>query len=181
MLNEADTRKIIDEQLRKVGWEADSDNLRYSKGTRPQKGRNIAVAEWQTDSVFVDYALFIGMKMIATIETKATHKDVSAVIDCQGKYYARNIRDEDKVYWLGEWHGFKVPFTFATNARPYNRQLETKSGIWFLDLRRTDKAPNLKLCTVGSGRRELSTSLNAIYRHATRNCKGFRLIFFATT
>ena len=141
MLNEAETRKIIDEQLRKVGWEADSDNLRYSKGTLPQRGRNIAVAEWQTDSGFVDYALFVGMKMVATIEAKATHKDVSAVIDCQCKDYARNIRDEDKVYQLGDWHGFKVPFTFASNGRPYNRQLETKSGIWFLDLRRTENTP----------------------------------------
>ena len=31
--------------------------------------------------------------------------------------------------------GYKVPFTFATNGRPYLKQLETKSGIWFLDLR----------------------------------------------
>ena len=142
MLNEADTRKIIDEQLRQVGWESDSDNLRYSKeGTHPQKGRNVPVAEWQTDSGFVDYALFVGMKMVAVIEAKANHKDISAVIDCQGKDYARNIRDEDKAYRLGEWHGFKVPFIFATNGRPYNRQLETKSGIWFLDLRRADNAP----------------------------------------
>lgn len=141
MLNEADTRKIIDEQLRKVGWEADSDNLRYSKGTLPQRGRNIAVAEWQTDSGFVDYALFVGMNMVATIEAKAIHKDVSAVIDCQGKDYARNIRNEDKAYWLDNWRGFKVPFVFASNGRPYNRQLETKSGIWFLDLRRPDNTP----------------------------------------
>ena len=141
MLNETDTRKIIDEQLRKVGWEADSDSLRYSRGTRPKKGRNIAVAEWQTDSGFVDYALFVGMKMVATIEAKATHKDVSAVIDCQCKDYARNIRDADKIYQLDNWRGFKVPFVFASNGRPYNRQLETKSGIWFLDLRRPDNTP----------------------------------------
>ena len=67
MLNEANTRKIIDKQLRQVGWEADSDNLRYSKGIRPQKGRNIAIAEYPTNNGFVDYALFIGMKMITTI------------------------------------------------------------------------------------------------------------------
>ncbi|MBR0289752.1 MAG: DEAD/DEAH box helicase family protein [Selenomonadaceae bacterium] len=79
--------------------------------------------------------------MVATIGAKATHKDVSAVIDCQGKDYACNIRDKDKVYRLGEWHGFKVPFIFASNGRPYNRQLETKSGIWFLDLRRAENAP----------------------------------------
>lgn len=29
----------------------------------------------------------------------------------------------------------KVPFSFATNGCPYLRQLETKSGIWFCDLR----------------------------------------------
>ena len=31
---EAETRYLIDEQLREVGWEADTENLRYSKGTR---------------------------------------------------------------------------------------------------------------------------------------------------
>ena len=37
--SEAETRYLIDEQLRKVGWEADTETLRYSKGTRPEKGR----------------------------------------------------------------------------------------------------------------------------------------------
>lgn len=49
-LSEHDTRMIIDKQLREVGWEADTDNLRQSKGIKPQKGRNIAIAEWKTDS-----------------------------------------------------------------------------------------------------------------------------------
>lgn len=49
-LSEKETRFLIDEQLRKVGWEADTVKLRYSKDTRPQKGRNIAIAEWPTDS-----------------------------------------------------------------------------------------------------------------------------------
>ena len=44
--SEAETRYLIDEQLRKVGWEADTELLRYSKGTRPAKGRNIAITEW---------------------------------------------------------------------------------------------------------------------------------------
>ena len=140
MPNESETRKIIDEQLRKVGWDADTENLRYSNGTRPQKGRNIAIAEWQTDSGFDDYALFVGTKMVATIEAKASYKDVSAVIDCQCKDYSSNIRDEDKSYLLGDWCGYKVPFTFATNGRPYCPQLETKSGIWFIDLREPENA-----------------------------------------
>ena len=53
---------MIDEQLRKVGWDAFTENLRYFKGTRPQNGRNI-----QTDGGIIDYALFVGMKIIATI------------------------------------------------------------------------------------------------------------------
>lgn len=146
MISESETRKIIDEQLRRVGWEADTETLRYSKGTRPQKGRNMAIAEWKTNSDvgndgYVDYALFVDTKMVATIEAKASYNDVSAVIDFQCKDYSRNISDEDKAYQLGDWNGYKVPFTFATNGRPYNQQLETKSGIWFLDLRRADNAP----------------------------------------
>lgn len=43
--SEAETRYLIDEQLRKVGWEADTENLRYSKGTRPARGHAIAIAE----------------------------------------------------------------------------------------------------------------------------------------
>ena len=50
--NEAQTRCLIDEQLRLSGWEADTQNLRYSKGTRPVKGRNIAISEWPTNSAF---------------------------------------------------------------------------------------------------------------------------------
>lgn len=38
-LNEAETRKIIDNQLQVAGWESDTNILRYSKGIRPSKGR----------------------------------------------------------------------------------------------------------------------------------------------
>ena len=144
--SEAETRYLIDEQLRKVGWEADTNNLRYSKGTRPVKGHNMAIAEWKTDSAvgdsgFVDYALFIGTKMVATIEAKATYKDIPSVIDNQCKDYSKHIRDEDSQYLINNWNDYKVPFTFATNGRPYLQQYETKSGVWFLDLRKPDNAP----------------------------------------
>jgi len=144
--SEAETRYMIDEQLRKVGWEADTDNLRYSKGTRPAKGRCIAIAEWPTDSTvgnkgYADYALFVDLQMVATIEAKAIHKDIPSVIDYQCKDYSRNIRSEDALYQIGVWGEFKVPFTFATNGRPYLEQYDTKSGIWFLDLRLSYNAP----------------------------------------
>jgi type I restriction enzyme R subunit len=44
-LDEAATRRIIDQQLRDAGWEADTETLSYKNGVRPQKGRNIAIAE----------------------------------------------------------------------------------------------------------------------------------------
>lgn len=144
--SEAETRYMIDEQLRQVGWEADTERLRYSKGTRPKKGHNIAIAEWPTNSTVgkngrADYALFVGLKMVAVIEAKAEHKDIPSVIDYQGKDYPRNIRAEDEQYTLCAWGEYKVPFTFATNGRPYLEQYKTKSGIWFLDLRNACNAP----------------------------------------
>ncbi len=144
--SEAETRYLIDEQLRKVGWEADTEHLRYSKGTRPEKGRNIAIAEWPTDSQvgnkgYADYVLFMGTKMVGVIEAKAIHKDIPSVIDYQCKDYPRNIRAKDNQYQVGTWGGFKVPFTFATNGRPYLEQYKTKSGIWFLDLRQSYNSP----------------------------------------
>ena len=144
--SEAETRLLIDEQLRQVGWEADTERLRYSKGTRPQKGKCLAIAEWPTDSAsgkggFADYALFIDLKLVAIIEAKAEHKDVAAVIDGQCKDYPKHIKKEHQEYLVGSWGDYQVPFTFATNGKPYLEQLRTKSGIWFLDLRQKTNRP----------------------------------------
>jgi len=143
--SEAETRYLIDEQLRKVGWEADSINLRYSKGTLPQKGRNIAIAEWPTNSNIqsggrADYALFVDLQLVAIIEAKAEYLDIPSVIDYQCKEYPKEIRENGN-YQISTWGEYKVPFTFATNGRPYLKQLETKSGIWFLDLRSPSNVP----------------------------------------
>ena len=144
--SEAETRYMIDTQLRKVGWEADTENLRYGKGIRPQKGKNLAIAEWPTLSSAgnkgrADYALFAGEKLVAVIEAKVEHKDIPSVIDYQCKEYAQNIRPEDEKYVITTWGKYKAPFVFATNGRPYLAQLETKSGIWFLDLRESANMP----------------------------------------
>ena len=145
-VSEAETRYMIDEQLRQVGWEADTENLRYAKGTRPAKGHNRAIAEWPTNSTTgqsgrADYALFIGTKMVGIIEAKAAHIDIPSVLDYQGKDYPRSIREEDKKYILGAWGEYRVPFSFATNGRSYLEQVKTKSGVWFLDLRDPSNTP----------------------------------------
>lgn len=140
-LSEHDTRMIIDRQLREVGWEADTEYIRQSKGSLPEKGHNKAIAEWKTDSAtgkcgYADYALFVGEKLVGIIEAKKAHLDVSAVIDGQCKDYARLITKEDQEkYCIGIWGEYHVPFMYATNGRPYLKQIATKSGIWELDVR----------------------------------------------
>ena len=145
-LNEAETRKIIDDQLKRSGWDADSENLRHSIGTRPEKNKNLAISEWPTDAVGsrksgkADYALFVGLQLIGIIEAKKGSKDIPGDIE-QAKEYAKNIRKEDYEYLINIWGEYKAPFLFATNGRKYLKQLETKSGIWFLDTRKTTNHP----------------------------------------
>ncbi|MFA6857008.1 MAG: DUF4145 domain-containing protein [Treponema sp.] len=105
-LTEAETRLIIDEQLRQVGWEADSIKIRQSKGIQPERSRNVAIAEWKTDSTvskngYADYALFCGWSMVGIIEAKKRNIDISSVIDYQCRDYAKNIRQVDTHYAIG--------------------------------------------------------------------------------
>jgi len=134
-LNEADTRKFIDAQLRDAGWEADTEVLRHAKGVRPAKGKNMAIAEWPTASGPADYVLFIGLMPIAVVEAKRKSKNVSGSI-LQSKRYSRDFQLQASMAEPGgPWGDYKIPFLFATNGRPYLRQLLTASGVWFLDAR----------------------------------------------
>jgi len=141
-LDEADTRKLIDQQLRQAGWEADSQVIKYNKGTRPEKGRNLAIAEWPTESGPSDYVLFAGLMPIAVVEAKRKNVDVSGALQ-QAKRYSRTFTPSQETVlpdenWGGEAAAYRVPFAFSSNGRPFLRQLSTKSGIWFCDLRRAD-------------------------------------------
>ncbi|MGM0859760.1 type I restriction-modification system endonuclease [Bacillus mojavensis] len=136
-LTEAETRTIIDGKLRAVGWEVDTTVLNHQKnGTLPEKNRNIAIAEWKVNGGRVDYALFIGLKLVGFIEAKAKKKTIPGALESQTKVYAKNVAQvEDEVITptTGE---YKVPFLYATNGRPYLRQLQEESGIWFWDSRK---------------------------------------------
>jgi type I restriction enzyme R subunit len=140
-LDEAATRQLIDEQLRLAGWEADSQELRYSKGARPQKNRHLAIAEWPTSSGPADYVLFVGLTPLAAVEAKRSHKDVAGVLP-QAQRYCRGFKpcDESQLNdpGCGPDAEYKLPFAFASNGRPYLRQLRSRSGIWFRDLRRAE-------------------------------------------
>jgi type I restriction enzyme R subunit len=133
-MDEAETRVIIDQQLVDAGWEADTENLRYSKGVRPEPNKNRAIAEWPTKSGPADYALFMGMTLVATIEAKKSAKNVYGAID-QAKRYAKGIQNLPSNVEVGNYNDLLVPLVFATNGRAYLKQLKQESGIWFLDVR----------------------------------------------
>jgi len=54
-LDERQTRRLIDVQLVDAGWLADSSNLTFQNGTRPEPGRNLAIAERPCEGGRVDY------------------------------------------------------------------------------------------------------------------------------
>lgn len=136
VLDEAATRAIIDQQLRDAGWEADTAALRFAKGSRPTKGRNLAIAEWPTETGPADYALFVGLTLVGVVEAKRQNANVMSVLR-QAERYAAGIRVEPELLADGApWGSHRAPFAFSTNGRPYLRQLESASGIWRRDLRR---------------------------------------------
>jgi type I restriction enzyme R subunit len=140
-LNEAATRELIDAQLRQAGWEADTQALRYGAGARPQKNRNRAIAEWPTSSGPADYVLFAGLTPMAAVEAKRANKDVAGVLP-QAQRYCRDFQPSSELAEPSQRWGpdgdYRIPFAFSSNGRPYLRQLRTKSGIWFRDLRRAE-------------------------------------------
>ena len=144
-LDEVATREIIDQQLRDVGWEVDTPTLRYSEGARPAKGRNLAIAEWPTETGPADYVLFRGLTPIAVVEAKRSRKNVASAID-QSKRYSRGytVASDQFPAKGGPWADYKIPFLFATNGRPFLQQLKEQSGIWFLDARESTNHPRAR-------------------------------------
>lgn len=142
---EEETRQIIDVQLRNAGWEADSIALRFSKGAIPEKGKNKAIAEWPTSSIEkkrgkVDYALFIGTQLVGFIEAKKSTKDVIGNM-IESKIYAKGVKEEHEEYIANSWGEYKVPFLFVCNGREYIKELEDRSGVHFLDCRKSTNHP----------------------------------------
>ncbi|SKA01258.1 type I restriction-modification system endonuclease [Sediminibacterium ginsengisoli] len=134
-MSEAETRALIDEQLKNAGWLVNTETLNYKKHkTLPQRGKNIAIAEWPSGPNWVDYALFIGCELYGFVEAKKYGQDISTDLR-QAKVYAELVEADHEAILLGAWDRYKVPFLFSTNGRPYLEQIKTKSGIWFLDVR----------------------------------------------
>lgn len=165
-LSEQETRFLIDQQLRDADWAADTKVLNYANGTRPQIGKNLAIAEWPTDKDetgkegFADYVLFVGLKPVGVVEAKKRNIDVAGKLTEAHRYsiYFNNdhlndelnkqtelqqVAEQTKSYQV-TWpestsattRTYKIPFVFSANGRDYRRQLLTKSGIWSRDVRK---------------------------------------------
>ncbi|TDQ18252.1 type I restriction enzyme R subunit [Algoriphagus boseongensis] len=134
-MSEAETRTLIDEQLKLAGWEVDTNTLNFKKcKTLPQRGRNLAIAEWPCGEKWADYALFIGFELYGIVEAKRYASDISTDLH-QSKIYAEKVEVKHEAALLGKWEKYQVPFLFSTNGRPFLEQIKTKSGVWFLDVR----------------------------------------------
>jgi len=146
-LNEELTRIIIDQQLINTGWDADTQELTYKKGARPEKGKNKAISEWPTiGNQSADYVLFAGLTPIAVVEAKRQNTNVAGKID-QAERYASGFSpskemlpawqiEKRTIAWPDSKEGhFQIPFVYSCNGRPYVKQLAEQSGTWFRDLR----------------------------------------------
>ncbi|MEO0520301.1 MAG: type I restriction-modification system endonuclease [Cyanobacteria bacterium P01_A01_bin.116] len=138
-LDERATRKLIDVKLAAAGWVVDSETLTYGKGVRPQKHKNMAIAEWPTTDGRADYILFAGLQVVGTVEAKRQAKNVYGAID-QAKRYSRGyeIKGAEQLVAGYPWQNYRIPFVFATDGGEYLKQLKHRSGIWFCDVRRPE-------------------------------------------
>ncbi len=149
-LTEELVRLIIDQQLVDAGWMADSLELTWDNGTLPEDGQYKAIANYpifyQGNAFYADYILFYGLTPIAIIEAKCENINVAEKIR-QAKAYAEGFKIEPLMQapWLlmnrtKPWYyhntSYNIPFVYSSNGRPYNSQLEEKSGTWFRDLRK---------------------------------------------
>lgn len=150
VLDEALTRILIDQQLQEAGWQADSEALTFKNGARPEKGKNIAIAEWPTtykgENGRADYVLFAGLTPIAVVEAKKENINVAGKIG-QAERYSKGMGvmppmmaawelAGQTIAWPDEEDGhYKVPFVYSCNGRPYVPQLAEQSGTWFRDVR----------------------------------------------
>lgn len=146
-IDEATTRLLIDQQLIDAGWTADTVNLAHAKGVRPERNKNLAIAEWPAQGEqSADYVLFAGLTPVATVEAKRLNTNVAGKID-QAERYARGLRIDGDLQgaWAHEGGGgpwpdgqgghFSVPFAYSCNGRPLVKQSAEASGTWFRDLR----------------------------------------------
>ena len=156
---EEETRLIIDKQLEDAGWEVNTPILNYKlHKTLPEKKKNMAIAEWPCikengKAGYADYALFVEEKLYGILEAKKFNVDIATALNNDSRIYAKGIiidnllnKEGQKIQNIDFCEGspfgeYKIPFLFASNGREYNKELPEKSGIHFLDIRKSNNLP----------------------------------------
>ncbi len=114
---------------------------------------------------FADYVLFVGLKPLGVVEAKKINLDVCGKLTEAQRYSIyfdfNHLNDELTLFtsqdpieqqrvadaaaqYVLTWsesssantRTYKIPFVFSANGRDYRRQLLTKSGIWYRDVRK---------------------------------------------
>ncbi|MBV1883583.1 MAG: type I restriction-modification system endonuclease [Pseudomonadales bacterium] len=155
-LSEELTRILIDTQLIDAGWETDTELLRYSKGARPDPRKNMAIAEWPTQSGPADYVLFVGLIPVAAVEAKRKNVNVASALTQAARYSKTfqkfedlglpwvqqgllkpwpSVDDSGKASQHSDTGGYHLPFIYSCNGRPFIKQSPELSGTWFRDCR----------------------------------------------
>ncbi|MGC9401116.1 type I restriction-modification system endonuclease [Vibrio genomosp. F10 str. 9ZC157] len=163
-LTEAETRFIIDGQLRQAGWEADSEKLKYSKGARPEAGKNRAISEWVIDSAQhkADYVLFIGLQPVAIVEAKKKALSVQDALP-QAKYYAENFNyqehaEENELVFVGGASATAKPAVKKRPTLSLNKVAEETKATYQAansELREQDKLKPIPYIYSANGREYL--------------------------
>ena len=118
-----------------TGWDADTEQLTYQKGARPEKGKNKAIAEWPTKGKqSADYLLFAGLTPIVVVEAKRENVNVAGKIP-QAERYSRGFsptatmqaawqQQGRTIAWPDHEDGhYQIPFVYSCNGRPFVKQL----------------------------------------------------------
>ncbi|MBI5445864.1 MAG: hypothetical protein HY900_32190 [Deltaproteobacteria bacterium] len=86
------------------------------------------MAEWPTETGPVDYALFVGLDLLAVVEAKKRDRGVVSDVG-QAKRYATGVLPSAECRFPGgPWGEYRVPFLFSSNGRPYLTGAENRSA-----------------------------------------------------
>jgi type I restriction enzyme R subunit len=108
-LNEVQSRRVIDRQLRAAGWVVQDFGE-----TNPAAGLGVAVREFHLATGFADYILYVDSKIVGVIEAKREGTALAGV-EAQTRRYARGLQTEHKlVAWRRD--GEPLPFCYETTG-----------------------------------------------------------------
>ena len=93
------------------------------------EGAAIAIAEWWTKSGPADYVLFVGLTAVAVVEAKRRDVDVKGCTRTIQALCPKLLTKDACTLLDGDWGAYKIPFLFATNGRPYLKQLSRSRGF----------------------------------------------------